>query len=1033
MKLPRISIYNYQFTILVFLLLTILGVSSFLNMPRMENPEMTIPGGTIYVVYPGASPLDMEQLIANPLEESINELEDIKVIETNLRDGIAIISVEFLFGTDAKEKYDELVQKVNSVKNDLPQEIYSLQTQQWKSSDVAMLQIALVSENAEYFEMENKAEDLKKELNKISGVRKVEIHAFPEQEIRVSLDLEKMAKMNISIDHIANAINSNNANIPGGTINLGANYFGIKTSGSYNNIEEIKNTVVNSYMGRLIYLKNIAKVEYRYKDINYFARYNGERSIFITVMQKEGLNIFNINERIEPIIKEFENGLDKEYSMFYVFNQTNEVDEKINGFISNLLQGIALVGFIILFVLGFKSALIVIIAIPLSNLIGLAFVDFAGFGMEQISIAGLVVALGLLVDNSIVVIENINRFIALGKKPREAAIEGTKEIGWPVVSATVTTLLAFVPIIAMPDKAGKFIRSMPVTIFATLSISLFIALTLIPLIASRTLKAKDNIQKAKKSFSNSLKGFIEGPYRRTLDFSLSNKGLVIFLAVIALAVSGYFFKYVGISFFPKAEKPQFIIRINTPEGTNLGKTDEAARYVESVLDTTELVKFYATNIGHGNPRIYYNVMSKSYTKNFADIFVQCKRYEIDEFDRLIDKLRTEFRKYPGAEINIKEFEQGVPVDAPIMIYILGNELDVLKKIANDVEEMVRESDGTININNRLAKQRTDIFFNINKEKAGIYGVPIYEIDKTIRTAINGVSVSKYRDKKGDEYDIVLRLPFEEEIKVSDFDKIYVKSLSGRLIPISQLAKIEFKLAPGLINKYNLTRTGLITADLVKGANIDEIMNPIVQQLDEYPFPKNYNYRIGGEIENRSETFGGMMTAIVIAIISIFAVLVLQFRSFTQPLIIFIAFPFAAIGMVWALLITGNSFSFTAFIGFISLVGIVINNSIILVDYTNKLIDRGMAMFPALKKACETRFTPIILTTLTTIGGLLPLTLRGGTLWAPMGWTIIGGLLVSTILTLIIVPVFYSLLSKEMLNHLKENHAKITNGLKNRLH
>jgi len=999
-------------------------------MPRMENPEMTVPGGSVFVIYPGANPADMEQLITIPIEEAVNELEDLKKIETGIRDGMAVISVEFEFSTNGKDKYDELVQKVNSVRSKLPNDIYSLETMQWKSSDVAMLQLALVAEEAEYFEMEQKAEDLKAELNKLSGVRKVELHAFPEQEVRISLDMEKMAQMNITIDHVANAIRSNNANIPGGSIVLGDKSFGIKTSGSYNNLQEIRNTVVNSYMGRIIYLKNIASVDYKYQDDKYIARYNGQKSIFITVKQKEGLNIFKINDKITPVIEDFIAELDDGFEMYYVFNQAIEVDKKINGFISNLLQGIALVGLVILLALGFKSALIVIIAIPLSNLIGIAFVDIAGFGLEQISIAGLVVALGLLVDNSIVVIENINRFIRLGRSPKEAAIEGTREIGWPVVSATITTLLAFVPIITMPDKAGKFIRSMPITIFATLSVSLLIALSLTPLIASRTLKASRNADKPKRSISNLLRGFIEGPYRKTLNFGLRYKWLIILLAILLLGGSGYFLNYVGFSLFPKAEKPQFIIRIHTPDGTNLEKTDEVTRFVESILDTTSQVDYYASNIGHGNPRIYYNVISTSYAKNFADIFVHLKKYDYREFNYLVDTLRTIFSHYAGAKINIKEFEQGVPVTAPIMVYIMGNDLNVLKDITKEVEEMIQDAPGVINVDNRLAKQRTDIYFDINKEKAGIFGVPVYEIDKTIRTAINGSSVSKYRDKEGQEYDIVLRLPFEKKINIEDFDKIYVKSHTGRLIPVSQLTTIEFRIAPGIINKYNLSRSGLITADLVKGASFDEAINPVIKQLETYNLPQNYSYYIGGEMENRKEAFGGMFVAGLIAFISIFSVLVLQFRSFLQPFIIIIAIPFALIGAIWALMITGHSFSFTALIGIISLLGIVINNSIILVDYTNKLIEKGVNMRSAISQAGETRFTPIILTTLTTIGGLLPLTLRGGTLWAPMGWTIIGGLLVSTILTLIVVPVFYSLLSIETLHRLKENHNRIKDQVRN---
>lgn len=1015
MNIPRLSIDNHQFVIIIFLLLGFAGVSSYLTMPRTENPEITIPGGSVYVLYPGANSSDLEHLIADPIEEAINELEDIKTIESVLYDGLAIISVEFIFGTDAKEKYNEMVQKVNTVRNQLPRDIFYLETMQWKSSDVSMLQIALVSDDKEYRELKDYGEILKNRIQQLREIRNVKIYASPEEEIRISLDMEKMAQMNISIEQVEKAIISNNANIPGGDIQMGEKSFSVKTSGSIKDLRELGNVVVSSYNGRIIYLKNISKIDYTYEDLRYLAKYNGKKGIFLAVTQKEGLNIFKITGKTEKIISEFEDELDPGIELNYVFDQSNEVEDKISNFLKNLLQGVILVGIVIFLSLGIKSAFIVMLAIPLSIIMGLHFIDLVGFGLEQISIAALVLALGLLVDNNIVMIENINRYLRMGEKPRDAAIKGASEVGWPIVSATATTLIAFFPIITMPDKAGEFIRSLPTTIIATLGYSLIIALTLTPLISSRLFKEKDHLPGKKESKENfvhrKLNKLIEGPYRRTITFALNRRFLTLSVAILILGLSGLVARYVGLSFFPKAEKPQFMIRLQLHRGASLEKTGEAASYVETILDTLENVKFYATNVGHGNPRIYYNLFSRNYDKGFAEIFVQLKEYDIEEFDKLITSLREKLGRYPGAEITIKEFEQGVPVASPIMIYIKGKNMDVLKNISEHFEAILKDQPGVVNAENMLKIQNTNIHISINKDKASLFGVPIALIDKTVRTAINGMTVSKFRSLNGEEYNIVLRQAVLGDFKVSDFNKIYVPSLSGRMIPLKQLARIEFSQEQGLIRHHNMERTALITADMEKGASLDDILNPVIEELDNFSFPKGYSYYIGGELQSRTETFGGMFNAIIIAAIAIFSVLVLQFRSFIQPLIIFAAIPFAIIGMIWALFLTGNTFSFTAFIGLISLVGIVINNSIILVDYTNKLTAEGLYIDDALQKAGETRFTPIILTSLTTIGGLLPLTLQGGTLWAPMGWTIIGGLLVSTFLTLVIVPVLYRVFIK----------------------
>jgi multidrug efflux pump subunit AcrB len=1013
MKIPRLAIDNYQFTLTAFLLLMIVGVSAFFTMPRSEDPPMQVPGASVIIIYPGSNPIDLEQLVATPLEEAINELDDIKRMETAMRDGILVTSVEFTFESDPDEKFDEVVQQVNSIRDELPDEIYDLEILEWNSTDVVMMHLAIVSETAEFAVMEQEAEMLKKRIERVPGVKLVELLAIPEQELRVALDLEKMSQMNISIDLVNKAIMSNNANIPGGSMKIGERDFSIKTSGSYQDLDEISNTVVSSYNGRNIYLKNIADVQFDYADNIYYARYQGERAVFLTVKQKEGYNIFKITGKIHQMLEDHASELNSEMQLVTVFDQADSVDERINGFLSNLFFGILLVGLVIFLSLGFRASLLVIIAIPLSILIGLGFVDLSGFGLQQMSIAGLIISLGLLVDNSIVIVENIERFISLGNAKKDAAVKGSAQLGWPIISATVTTMLAFIPIIAMPDKAGRFIQSMPVTVIFTLFASLCIALLLTPYLSSIFLKKHSGRTKEKRELNLKflLRYLIAGPYRKSLEFALRRRGLIILISLALLAGSLLLFLFVGVSFFPKAEKPQFMIRIHTPDGINIDKTDEVARKVESMLDTLDGVKHYATNVGHGNPRIYYNIFPKRFEKNFAEIFVELEEYEVEQFDGMITDLRNLFSDFPGARIYVKEFEQGSPVEAPLVVKITGPNMDMLAKLSEDFEAFLREEPGLVNIDNQLSKASTDFYININRDKASMLGVPVYEIDRTIRTAITGMPVSSFRDVDGNEFDIVLRLPFNDRIRLEDFDRIYVSSLAGRQIPLNQLVGLELKEAPGIITHFDMDRNGSLTADIRKGYDLDDIIASLDARFQSYPIPADYEYKFTGELESREESFGGMARASIIALIAIFAVLVLQFRSFSQPIIIFSAFPLAMIGSVLALYITGYSFSFTALIGLISLIGIVVNNSIILVDYINKLMEGGMDKITAIKQAGETRFTPIVLTTFTTIGGLLPLTLRGGTLWAPMGWTIIGGLFVSTFMSLIVVPVLYRMFTK----------------------
>jgi multidrug efflux pump subunit AcrB len=827
------------------------------------------------------------------------------------------------------------------------------------------------------------------------------------------LDMEQIAQNKLNMNRIIGAIQSSNSNIPGGKIDVGDRQFNIQTSGSFNSIDEIRNTIVDASGGKVVYLKDIADVDYAYEDESYYARVRGQKAVFVTCSQKSGTNIYDVFDGLRNAMSSFKERLPKSMEMKIVFDQSESVSHRVNGFFSNLLQGLILVGLVVLLAVGIRASLIVILAIPISILIAIGFVDWSNFGLQQMTIVGLVISLGLLVDNAIVVTENISRFMKQGFTGFDAAVKGTSQIAWAIVSSTVTTVLAFVPIIMMQNITGEFIRGMPVTVVYTLSASLLVALTLTPYLSSKFIGREK--REHKKYIQNFLTKFIETKYRKSLDYALKHPAMVIFAATLVFLSSLVLFAVVGVTFFPKAEKPQFLINVNLPEGTSIDKTNEVVEYVESVLDDQRDLKIWAANVGAGNPRIYYNQIRKNEKSNYGQILSVMNTRDLDIFNAMVDTLRNKFSSYPGARIEIKVLEQGPPIEAPIAIRVLGDELDKIRAISLDIEKIIQTTPGTININNPLSSSKTDLQVDINRAKAAMFGVPIADIDRTVRAAITGISVSKYRDSAGKEYNIVIRLPIEKKPTMDDFDKIYVNSYSGESIPLKQLATIKFKSSPQLISHYNLDRNMMITADVKANVSVNETTQEIIKKLDNYNWPKGYRYYVGGELESQEESFGGMQQAFLIAIIGIFGVLVLQFRSYIQPLIVFSALPLAIIGSVYALLITGNTFSFTAFVGITSLVGIVINNSIILVDYTNQLRAGGKSIIEALKEAGETRFMPIILTTGTTVGGLLPLTLQGGTLWAPMGWTIIGGLVVSTFLTLIVVPVLYIIISRFEVN------------------
>jgi multidrug efflux pump subunit AcrB len=456
MKLPVYAIQNYQFTLIIIALLTLLGVLSFQTMPRSEDPQFEFPMAIVTVIYPGTSPLDMEKLVTDPIEEEVNELEDIKEIKTSIVDGVTTLEIEFNYGVDPDEKYDDVIQAISKVRPELPEQIYSLEIRQVSPSNVNVLQLALLSETADYREMRYHAERLEKVFTRVAGVKKADAMGFPDQQVQVTADMVVMRELGIGLSVLKNSLMGSAANVPGGFIDAGSKRFSVKTSGDYQSLNEIRRTVLNLPDGTLIHVEDIAEVALVDAEPTYLGLFNGKRAVFIAVAQRSKTNIFDVMTSLKKELEAFNLELPASITTQIIFDQSDSVGKQVNGFFINLLQGLVLVGIIILFSLGFRSASIVLMAIPISMLIGMAGLDFFGFGLQQMSIVGLVIALGLLVDNAIVVTESIGQKRRAGFPPLEAAASGTREVAWAIASGTVTTILAFVPMLIMPSNVGSF-------------------------------------------------------------------------------------------------------------------------------------------------------------------------------------------------------------------------------------------------------------------------------------------------------------------------------------------------------------------------------------------------------------------------------------------------------------------------------------------------------------------------------------------------------------------------------------------------
>lgn len=1005
MQLPKVAINNSQFTMTIVLLMVLVGIVSYFTIPRSEDPQFDIPITLIEVIYPGASPQDIETLVVKPLEEEFNDIEGIKVIESQVKNDGARVKVEFFYGTNIDLSFSEIKLAVASVKPDFPQGVQEVQVIKATPTSVAVVQLALWSEPTDYKKMEFYAKQLEKRLEGINAVKKADIWGYPQQVVAIDIDTNRLQHFGLDINQVTNVINKRAVNITPGFVDATTRRFNVKASGNFQSLEALKDTVVLAQPQTIVKLKDIATVSFASMKPAYLAYYNQRPVIFLTVEQRAKTNIFELTHAIEQQIAQFKEQIPQDVKLDLFFKQSDSVETRVNGFFDNLWYGLLLVGVMSLCFLGLREAVVVIAVIPLSFLIAFGWLDFAGFGLQQMSIVGLIIALGLLVDNAIVVTESIHREKGVHTHLKNASALGASKVGWAITSGTVTTMFAFLPMLMLASSTGDFIRSMPVTVVLVLLVSLLLALSFTPLLASKLFSSKPSrfitLQVLVNKFADTI-------YAKMLTAFMRLKLVVLLLFVIALIAMGSLFGQVGLSLFPKAEKPMLLVDVQTPQNSSLAYTKQVMAKVTDYLKAQPEVAEVAENIGNSNPRIYYNEIPKRGVATLGQALVIVKQYEQYQMQNLVNKLRQEFSSWPQAKISVKEFTQGPVTDQPVTIRLMSESLDDLANVANDLAQHMATVDGLINIDNPIGLANTELKVLIDYDKAGLLNVDVNHLDQTLQTLVTGQVTGLFSDNNGESYPIVVR-SLNQNIEV--FEQAFIADRQGHLIPLKQLVTLSLHQGHTEFFHYQKQRMAKVSADVASGVSIADATKQTVDYLERYQLPDGMYYSLGGEEESRQESFSGLSQIMIITAVGIFAVLVLQFKSFLQPMIIFTSIPFAMAGSVIGLYIFNLSFSMMAFIGLISLFGIVVNNAIILIDTANKNMMLTVDKRQAIIDAARVRFTPILLTTLTTIGGLLPLTLFGGSLWQPLGVVIISGLCISALASFILVPILTELFTQ----------------------
>ncbi|MFN5937162.1 MAG: efflux RND transporter permease subunit [Sphingobacteriales bacterium] len=1008
MRLTSFFVRNYQLTLVIVLMILAVSFITVMKMPRAEDPSMNPPQFPIVIIYPGTSPQDMEELVIKPIERKISELDDIKEIRTDINDGVAVMVVKYKYESDVEDKYQELVREMNALRSLLPQDLYKVEVRRITPSDVNVLQVALVSENASTMLLRTKAKALKEELEKDKSLKKVEYWGVEDPIVRINLHLDKLAEAKIPITHVLGNIQSEAANIPAGSVRAGEKVFNVKTSGQYQSVEEIRQTVISSTNGNIVRLEDVSDVQLVDAEQKHIVRLNGFRAVLVTAAQKDGENIAETQKRYLKIVDDFEKSLPSNIALIRSFDKAKNVNKRLSALGWDFLIAIGLVLFTLL-PLGYRASLVVMVSIPTSLGLGVIALDAMGFSLNQLSIVGFVLALGLLVDDSIVVVENIERWIREGHSKRKAAIEATKQITLAVIGCTATLIIAFLPIAFLPEASGEFIRSLPFAVINAILASMLVSLTIVPFLASRFLKTEHDPRG--NIFMRGLKKLISGSYSRLLDKALQRPKTTLLAALGLFVLSIFIFPIIGFRIFPTSEKPQFLVNVQMPLQSNIEHTNTIVKQVEKVLADEKKIEYYTTNVGKGNPRIYYNVIPENEKSDYAQIFIQLKEsVKANEKEKIIVDLRDKFTKFSGAKIEIKNFEQGPPIEAPIAIRIIGDNLDTLQSLAGRAEEMLRKMEGTIYVNNEVSIRKSDLRVKVNTDKSRSLGILTSDLDKTIRLAVSGVEVGQYTDEKGDDYAIMVNAPRDKYATTDILKDIYINNAIGTPIALDQVADIQFETSPTSIKHVNKERFVVVTAFTKENILADDIYKKFLADSASLKLPTGYSIKLAGEVESREEAFGGNFTTIIIAFVFLFImVLLLEFKTFKSTLIVLSVIPLGIIGGVLMLWLTGNPLSFVAIVGFIALAGIEVKNSILLVDFTNQLREQGVPMDEAIREAGEIRFLPIVLTSLTAIGGLTPIALNSNPLISPLAIVLIGGLITSTLLSRIVTPVVYKLI------------------------
>lgn len=999
---------RWQFTLVACALLAALGLSALSSIPRSEDPQFPIPTIYIRATLPGGTPAEIEQQVVKPIEDAIDGLDNVTLVRSTSYDGSALLRAEFTWNSDPDRKYDEVVREVNALRPTLPPGVSDIRINRADTTQAVIFEAAVVSDVLPMRGLEKVAHRLRDRIDRLPGVREARYWGATPSEARVALDPGRMARLGLSPAQVTEALRARGAEGPIGAVHAGERRFDVKSGGAFNDLEEIASTPLQTPGGQTLRVGDVSAVAWRQLEADHLTRFNGHRAVVLTATQKPGADVTAITARLNATLAEVRKTLPASVRIEPAFFQADNVKARLDHLFRDFAIALALV-MITLIPLGFRASVIVMVSIPLSLLVGLAVLQALGFTLNQLSIAGFVLALGLLVDDSIVVTENIARHLRAGEDRATAAIRGAGEITLAVAGCTACLMLAFLPLLALPEAAGAYIRSLPVSVLSTVGASFLISLSVIPFLASRLLPRQGSPHGNRGL--QLLNGLIQSAYRPVLRRALARPWLTLAILGALCLLSVPLLGAIGTSLFPPADTPDFLVRIETPQGASLRTTARALAFAERELAATPKIKWRISNLGQGNPPPFYNVSQHEPDPRYAEVFASFDQWRPHRSDQVLEALRRRLGGYPGARITVVTFENGPVIEAPIAVQITGDNLDVLKDLGAKAEAILKRTPGARDVDDPLRVDRTDLNLGVDEAKAALLGVPVGAVRETVQLALSGQVAAQLRDRDGDSYPVRVRLPMEDRNDLSALGGIYVGGAHGAA-PLSAVTTPFLQSSPSRIDRLNGFRTLTVTAFVAPDHLTSAVTQDALARLRrELPLPAGYQLSLGGQAEAQASSFAGLGAAVAIAIFGILAVLILEFGAFKPAIVVAGVIPLGVFGAFAALWVAGYSLSFTAMIGLVALIGIEIKNSILLVDFTEQIRREGASLIEAIERAGEIRFLPVLLTSVTAIGGLLPLAVGQSGLYSPLAVAIMGGLISSTLLSRVATPVMYLLVAR----------------------